>query len=72
MNTKRAKRIKQLVNHLQASGRLDKNMPWVQYVDAKNSRKNDTGTRHLDPKCGRAVYQLMKKNAMHSKTSANA
>lgn len=72
MNEKKAKKLRQLVRHLQQKGTVGAN-GWVYYNDSpvvKNYLVDDKVTptqvgfsRRLHPDCGRAVYQAMKKNA---------
>jgi len=72
MNSKKAKRIRQLVRHLQDKGIVGKD-GWTVYKDqpiVRNLVIDDTSTpteigfqRRLNPDCGRAVYNAMKKNA---------
>lgn len=62
MNSKKAKRIRQLVRHLQGKAAVDTG-DWVVAGNMENQRM-------LDPACGRSIYKQMKKNAVASdKTS---
>jgi hypothetical protein len=54
MNSKRAKKLRALVKHLQAKGAINEN--WVVTGSDKQ-----TGSRLNDPACGRSIYQAMKK-----------
>jgi hypothetical protein len=62
MNSKKAKRIRQLVKHLQDKGAIQ-SQDWIGYVPQDNGQNLKPPTVRLDRDCGRAVYQLMKKNA---------
>ena len=63
MNAKQAKKLRQLVNHLQAKAAEEdgKERPW----SAHGNETNDFGKRRtvLDYSCGKAVYKSMKKRA---------
>jgi hypothetical protein len=75
MNAKKAKKIRQLVRHLQNKGLVGKD-GWEVYNDqpiVRNLVINDTSTpaeigfsRKLDLDCSKAVYKSMKKNARNS------
>lgn len=54
MNTKKAKRIRKLVEHLQQNGTIA-NQVWESYVT------NFRGMRVLEKGCGKHVYRMMKR-----------
>jgi hypothetical protein len=54
MNSKRAKKLRALVKHLQTRGAINEN-----WVTAGSDKKS--GARMNDPACGRSIYQAMKK-----------
>lgn len=58
MNSKKAKNLRQLARHLVASGKIEGHKEWVVYNESRN------GNRQLDPSCGRAIYQSMKKHEL--------
>jgi hypothetical protein len=85
MNSKKAKRIRHLVKHLQEKAAIA-DAPWAVpgYIEHKFNVPNPAAfkadapdesipktivevhrQRVLDPKCGRAIYQQMKKRAVH-------
>jgi len=80
MNSKKAKRIRALVKHLQQKGALE-TAEWTTYGSIGGNKmvtKQDaqgnliqvreaTATTALDPKCGRSVYKQMKKRISNGK-----
>lgn len=64
MNSKKAKRLRQLVRHLQHKGVI-KDGDWEQLalVVSPDGKVVD-GKTILHPDCGKAVYKKMKKNAI--------
>lgn len=59
MNSKKAKNLRQLARHLIASGKIDgAGNAWAVYS------QDNRGTVQLDPSCGRAIYQSMKKHEL--------
>ena len=83
MNTKKAKKLRQLVCHLMAKGAVAEG-GWTVYGSAKmQTRKTPTtidgaagqpyaitGTVMLDPACGKAIYRQMKKRAVSHRPAA--
>jgi hypothetical protein len=79
MNEKKSKRLRQLVRHLQQRGAIEE-QSWLKYASypemstrafINSSGKLDQmpwmkGQAVMDPGCGRAIYQRMKKNAEHN------
>lgn len=78
MNSKKAKRIRALVKHLQNKGALESS-EWVTLGSVGNNKskvkmdeegnliqvREATTTAMLDPKCGKAVYRQMKKRIVN-------
>lgn len=71
MNSKKAKRLRQLVRHLQDKSAVE-STEWIGVNDDdvfKNVTVNGsatiamTTTRKLKPECGRSIYQMMKRTA---------
>lgn len=71
MNSKKAKRLRQLVRHLQDKGAVEAK-DWTQYADEPTMSLNQNNPnnpinmavkRKLDPECGKSIYKMMKKNA---------
>lgn len=79
MNSKKAKRLRALVRHLQERGAVE-NINWEEYTSRKQrimlppasglepTRDSTTNytlhiTRALNPSCGKAVYKQMKKRS---------
>lgn len=76
MNEKKSKQLRQLVRHLQKVGAIEET--WLRYgkghrieevevpIDDQGNKKiikMAVGTLMMDPACGRAIYQSMKKRA---------
>lgn len=68
MNSKKAKRLRQLVKHLQTKGVIE-DKDWAVYgsqqhkssdSDPENPKWIVQQTRMLDPACGKAIYKQMK------------
>ena len=57
MNSKKAKNLRQLARHFIASGKIEGKDGWIVCEPT-------AGTRQLDPSCGRAIYQSMKKHEL--------
>lgn len=57
MNSKRAKKLRALVKHLQNKGAVSED--WI-YYGSQTTNGQPTSVM-LDPACGRAIYQQMKK-----------
>jgi hypothetical protein len=66
MNSKKAKRIRQLVRHLQEKDTIQ-NVDWDMTVTKSALEGNSLfkGQRTLHPQAGKAVYKQMKKRAVH-------
>lgn len=62
MNSKRAKKLRALVRHLQNRGAVEEN--WVAYGSQQVGRQKVSTM--LDPACGRAIYQQMKERDVAS------
>lgn len=76
MNEKKAKRLRQLVRHLQERGATEQNV-WLKYATYPEMGERPVINMHgklemaphmigqatLDPQCGRAIYQKMKDSA---------
>lgn len=71
MNSKKAKRLRQLVRHLQNKSAVE-SADWIDVNDDVVYKKvtlngsatvGMTVTRKLKPECGRSIYQIMKKTA---------
>lgn len=71
MNAKKAKRIRQLVQHLQTKGAINEN--WELYGNQQHTDVSSDlsvpkmiiqPTKMLDPACGKAVYKQMKQRAI--------
>ena len=89
MNSKQAKRLRQLVRYLTAAGKIE-SKEWLAYdrdtryeeiqvpnilganaelgangkhITTTRTQLIAVGTRKMDPSCGRAIYQSMKKVA---------
>jgi hypothetical protein len=60
MNSKKAKRLRQLVEHLQTKGAIGTS-EWAVFGSMKLAPK----TSMLDPACGKAIYKQMKKRGAH-------
>jgi hypothetical protein len=64
MNAKKAKRLRQLVRHLQHKGVIS-NGEWEQVVPVVTANGEEiAGKTALHPDCGKSVYKKMKKNAV--------
>lgn len=64
MNAKKAKRLRQLVRHLQNKGVINDG-DWEQIVPVVTpSGEEVPGKTALHPDCGKSVYKKMKKNAV--------
>jgi len=64
MNSKKAKRLRQLVRHLQNKGVI-KDGDWEQTMPVVTSSGEEVPEKRvLHPDCAKSVYKKMKKNAI--------